>query len=64
MALAMRTPQAGRRLAFSNCSFLSATVTLAIPPTSAPGSYSGALTITYIQAGPQDQTCVPIKLTF
>jgi len=29
-----------------------------------PGPYSGALTITYVEAGPQDEACVPIKVTF
>lgn len=54
--------------AAAGCGFgtnvLSASVTLAIPPTAAPGPYSGALTITYIEAGPQNQTCVPVKLIF
>lgn len=35
---------------------LSANLTLAIPP-SAAGPYSGAMTITYIAAGPQNHTC-------
>jgi hypothetical protein len=29
-----------------------------------PGPYSGALTITYVEAGLQNEACVPIKVTF
>jgi hypothetical protein len=36
---------------------LSASLTLAIPPSAAAGPYSGTLTITYVAAGPQNQTC-------
>ena len=52
-------------LAAPGCGFgtnvLSASVTLALPQIAAAGSYSGVMTLTFVEAGPQNQVCVPTQ---
>lgn len=55
-------------IAAPGCGFgtnvLSANVALAIPQTAAAGPYSGTMTLTFVEAGPQNEVCVPVTVTF
>jgi hypothetical protein len=47
----------------SGTNVLSANLTLAIPLGTVPGPYEGTMTITYVDAGPQDEVCESVPVT-